>query len=256
MNDPSKEAPVLRARNIAKSYESGEGTIQVLEDLELNIYDEDYITIMGPSGVGKTTLLNILCLLDVPSEGEIYYDDRDVTGMRDGRRSEIRNRHFGFIYQFYHLIPELTALENVLLPGMIGSSTTRWFLGGDRRLRTERARHLLDRVGLSERESHTPSQLSGGERQRVAIARALLMQPTVLFCDEPTGNLDRETGAKIINLLENVRVDEQTALLIATHDRTLGDRGERKFEMQDGDLLSVSETSPGGEAKGESEPTR
>lgn len=227
-------SPILQANNLVKEFQTGGKTIRVLDEINITIHADDYISIQGPSGVGKTTLLHILGLIDTPTDGELLVDGSDVVPLADRKRSEIRNQKFGFVFQFYHLIAELTALENVLMPTMISDSPLNWF--GSRKDHQERGRQLLNQVGLSSREDHHPNQLSGGERQRVAIARALIMEPDILFCDEPTGNLDQETGKQVYNLLEKLRADHQTALVLATHDDDLSSRASKRMSIQTGHL--------------------
>jgi lipoprotein-releasing system ATP-binding protein len=235
MNKSSAETPaILQANNLVKEFQTGGKTIRVLDQINFTIHANDYISIQGPSGVGKTTLLHILGLIDTPTDGELLVDGTDVVPLADRKRSEIRNQKFGFVFQFYHLIAELTALENVLMPTMISESPLSWF--GSRNDHQERGRKLLDQVGLSSREHHHPNQLSGGERQRVAIARALIMEPDVLFCDEPTGNLDQETGKQVYDLLEQLRADHQTALVLATHDDNLSNRASKRMSIETGHL--------------------
>lgn len=230
----STSAPILRTKDLVKEFHTGGQTIRVLDQIDLSIDPHDYLSIRGPSGVGKTTLLHILGLIDNPSGGELFVEERNVLPLSDGERSEIRNQKFGFVFQFYHLISELTALENVLIPTMISDGPFKWI--GARSDYRERGRELLQQVGLERRENHHPEQLSGGERQRVAIARALIMEPEVLYCDEPTGNLDRTTGQKVYDLLEKLRSEHQTALILATHDQQLSQRAEEEWIMEDGRL--------------------
>ncbi len=236
MNEPSDRTkpPILSANDLVKEFVTGGKTIRVLDQVDFTVRPNDYISIQGPSGVGKTTLLHILSLIDTPTKGELLVDGQDVVPLADRKRSEIRNQKFGFVFQFYHLIAELTALENVLMPTMISDSPLRWF--GSRSDHRERGRHLLNQVGLSKRVDHHPNQLSGGERQRVAIARALIMDPDLLFCDEPTGNLDQETGKEVYDLLEKLRADHQTALVLATHDDDLSRRASQRMTIETGHL--------------------
>jgi len=238
MSEDTNGAPLVSVENLVKEYPSGQSMIRVLDGITLDVSPSNYLSIIGPSGVGKTTLLNVIGLLDPPTSGTIRVGDREATRLSDAERSRIRNQTFGFVYQFYHLIPELSALENVLLPGMISSGPISWL--GDRREFQDRAQEMLDEVGLADRASHRPGELSGGERQRVAIARALLLQPAVLLCDEPTGNLDRETGQRIQDLIERLRAEHETALVVATHDEDLADRAERKMQISSGKLAPVS----------------
>jgi lipoprotein-releasing system ATP-binding protein len=198
--------------------------------------------ICGPSGVGKSTLLHMLGLLDPPTEGDVYYLGENVTSASPGRKAYIRNRDFGFVFQFYHLLPDLNVVENALLPLMIRESTFSWY-PAKRRYR-EKVEGILANMGLGERLKHRPTQLSGGERQRVAIARALVNDPQVLFCDEPTGNLDTKTAGEILEVLWKVREDFDQTLVIVTHNASLAAKGTRIMNMIDGKLYRPEERAP------------
>jgi len=227
----------LAARGVDRTYHMAAETIPVLQGLEIELRRGETVAVVGTSGSGKTTMIQVLGLLDAADAGSIAVDGRDVTGLRGSERNVVRNRSFGFVFQFYHLVNELTALENVVLPGMIG---LRWSSGDVRREVRERARDLLDRVGLASRERHRPSQLSGGERQRVAIARALLNRPAVLFCDEPTGNLDPRTSAGVQEVLFSLGA-EARAMLLVTHDERFARRCSRVLRLKDGTLVASQE---------------
>jgi len=216
--------------------------IPVLKGVDLDVYDGETLAIVGPSGAGKSTLLHLIGALDRPNGGEILYRDIVVNTLKSSRVAAWRNREVGYIFQFYHLFPDLTALENVLIPGMIRYGTSA-YLGQRAELR-ERARELLERVGLGERVNHRPSQLSGGEQQRVAIARALLLRPKLLLCDEPTGNLDRRTGEAILDVLFSLKESEGQTYVIVTHDDRLAARADRVVTMVDG-IFEETPPDPG-----------
>ncbi len=226
--------PLLLARNLEKSYRMGSQVIRVLRGLDFSLRAGEVVAVTGASGVGKSTLLHILGLLDTPDAGEVFFQGEEMFALPPRLRAARRNRVLGFVFQFYHLIPELTALENVLLPSMIAEGRRRWRRG--RRAHRERARRLLAEVGLSERLRHRPAQLSGGERQRVAIARALMNEPAILLCDEPTGNLDPETSEGVTEVLWAVNRAREQAILLATHDPALAARADRVLVMDRGRL--------------------
>lgn len=237
----STRAPViLRAQNIHRSFQMGDTKITILKGLDLALRQGEFIAIEGRSGSGKSTLLHILGALDECDQGSIEFDSQDELAHQDftklsgAERSRLRNKYFGFIFQFYHLLPELNVLENTLLAPMIENS---WI--GYRARKKElqsRAASLLETLGLGHRLKHRPSQLSGGERQRVAIARALMNNPRVLFADEPTGNLDVETGRQIMNLLEKLHRDSGQTIVMVTHDRALAREADRVLVLKDGKL--------------------
>ena len=226
-------APVsLSARGLTKSYRVGEEDLHVLRGVDLDVREGEILAVLGQSGSGKSTLLHVLGWIDRADQGSILYEGRDRASLSATERAALRNRVMGFVFQLYHLLPELTALENVLLPSMILHHGSAW--RREKAAATERARGLLDRVGLSARSAHKPSQLSGGERQRVAIARALQNEPRFLFCDEPTGNLDGRTAADVRRLLWDLnRVDRQT-MVIVTHDPGLAGEAHRAVHLVDG----------------------
>jgi putative ABC transport system ATP-binding protein len=220
---------VIRLEGVAKEYYMGDVVVQALEGIDLEIQRGEFVSIMGPSGSGKSTLLNILGVLDQPSRGAYYLEGVDITQLRDGELAQIRNRHFGFIFQSYNLFPELTALENVMVPLM--------YAGRPRRERRERAEALLAQVGMAHRLKHLPTQLSGGEQQRVAIARALANNPTLLLADEPTGNLATDQGAEIMTLLQELN-QQGTTVVIVTHDPAVSAYGRRLLRLRDGKIVS------------------
>lgn len=222
---------LLEARDLCKVYIEGNVRTRVLEGLDISIPERSFTAIVGESGVGKSTLLHLLGLIDTPTGGCIHYAGGDTAGLKHRRRAEIRNRHFGFVFQAYHLVNELMALENVLLPAML-VAPWQWFRV--RRERIERARRLLERVGLAERQRHRPLALSGGERQRVAIARALMNQPAVLFCDEPTGNLDEKTSQNVFELIYDLHQQEQLTLVLVTHEARYAERADLLYRISGG----------------------
>ncbi|MBX3471528.1 MAG: ABC transporter ATP-binding protein [Planctomycetes bacterium] len=215
--------------------------LPVLKDVELDVRDGEILAIIGPSGAGKSTLLHLIGALDRPNHGTILYRGEDVTLMSPGRLAQWRNERVGFVFQFYHLFPDLTAEENVLVPAMVAYSVSAY--AAKRADLRARAQHLLDRVGLGDRRHHHPNQLSGGEQQRVAIARALLLKPALLLCDEPTGNLDRKTGEQILDLLWELKESDQQTYIVVTHDDRLAARADRVVRMEDGRVVG-EETAP------------
>jgi len=229
--------PILRAAGVRKSFRMGDSTVQVLAHVDLSVRPGEFIAIEGRSGSGKSTLLHLLGALDTPDAGSIEYDGKDIARHSAAARSRLRNRQFGFVFQFYHLLPELSVLENTLLGPMIEHSWLSF-----RAKRPELRRHateLLARMGLEHRLKHRPNQLSGGERQRVAIARALINNPRVLFTDEPTGNLDAETGRQIMGALETLHREKGQTIIMVTHDRTLARQADRVLVLHEGRLRAV-----------------
>jgi lipoprotein-releasing system ATP-binding protein len=222
----------LEVRDLVKDYPSGETTLRVLKGITLSIEPGRITAIVGPSGAGKSTLLHLMGFLDRPTSGDVVYRGTSLAGVSAGEQARIRNARFGFVFQMYHLLPELTAFENTLLPLMIRHSTGAWFAG--RAGHHERARALLDRLGLGERLHHRPSQLSGGERQRVAIARALVGDPEVVFCDEPTGNLDAATSKGIQQLIVELSKETGKTFIVVTHDPSVAALAQRQLRLVDG----------------------
>ena len=216
----------LRARALHQTYDLGATRLKVLQGVDLDVMRGEVLFLRGPSGAGKSTLLYILAGLEHPREGTVEFEGERLFAMKGDRQALLRNRRMGFVFQSYFLLPELTALENVLLPAMLGG-----------RKREEHARSLLDRVGLSGRLDHLPSQLSGGEQQRVAIARALINDPSILFADEPTGNLDAATGAGIIELLLGLARQDGRTFIAVTHDPALASLGDRQLYLEAGHLV-------------------
>jgi lipoprotein-releasing system ATP-binding protein len=229
---------LLQARGIRKSFAIGSRRLEILHGVNLSLDAGERLCLMGSSGAGKSTLMHILGLLEQPSEGEVFLEGRSVWELPLGERARLRNRDLAFVFQFYHLLPELDAVENVLVPAMI---THGYFAYRARRgeLR-ERAETLLADCGLKERLRHRPSQLSGGEQQRVAIARALFQEPKVILADEPTGNLDSATGERVLDLLFDLQGRHELSLLIVTHDERVASRCERVIYMDSGQILEDS----------------
>ena len=220
--------PLLSARGLSKKYTMGRRTLEVLRGVDLDVARGEFLALRGASGAGKSTLLHLIGGLDSPNAGEIFFDGQNLARFSEGELTHFRNRRVGFVFQAYHLLPELTALENVCLPARvarISASTAE-----------KRGRELLARAGLGERTDHKPFELSGGEQQRVAIARALVNEPELLLADEPTGNLDSRTGGEIIELLKNLHIEKHMTLAIATHDEKVAAHAERTVQLVDGQI--------------------
>jgi ABC-type lipoprotein export system ATPase subunit len=223
----------IEVRDLQKTYRLGRVDLPVLRGVGFSVEPGQFVSITGSSGSGKSTLLHLVGLLDRLDAGTIRLAGEDVSGLRGRRRNRLRCRRIGFVFQFYHLLPELTVLENALLPAMVDTPLCRWLVSG-RTLR-RRAQELLERLGLGERLRHRPGELSGGERQRVAIARALVNQPDLLLADEPTGNLDSRTGRRIMEVLRDFHRQGQTILMV-THDAQLAAASQRVLHLADGRL--------------------
>lgn len=220
---------MIALRGIARTFQVGGRPVRALHDIDLEIAAGDYVSIMGPSGSGKSTLLNLIGCLDRPSAGSYVLDGRETAGLSELELARVRRHKIGFVFQFFHLVPRLTAAQNVELPLM--------FAGVEARERRRRAEAALAAVGLTARGHHRPDQLSGGERQRVAIARATIMEPAILLADEPTGNVDTTVGQEIIELLERMN-DGGLTLLIVTHDPAVGGRARRRVRLRDGGVIA------------------
>lgn len=223
---------IINGCAVSKSYHDGNTSVDVLNQANLKIMRGSSTAIVGPSGSGKSTLLHLLGGLDKPNQGQILVKGIDWQSLSEKQRCQMRNKTLGFIYQFHHLLPEFTALENVAMSLLIGGTSVAEA--------QEKAHAILKEVGLGHREQHKPSQLSGGERQRVAIARALVNEPECVLADEPTGNLDQATATKVFDLMLELNAKLQTALVIVTHDKQLADRMERVLRLQEGQLYALS----------------
>jgi ABC-type lipoprotein export system ATPase subunit len=224
--------PLLSARALAKSYTMGRRILEVLRGVSLDVARGEFLALRGASGAGKSTLLHLIGGLDSPNAGEIHFAGQNIAAFSERELTHFRNRRVGFVFQAYHLLPELDALENVCLPARVARVPAA--------RATARGRELLARVGLSDRLEHKPFELSGGEQQRVAIARALINEPELVLADEPTGNLDSHTGAEIIDLLKKLHAEKQTTLVIATHDANVAAHAQRVFELTDGCIVEGS----------------
>ena len=218
---------VLDAKNIQKSFTDGKSTVDVIKGLSLQVNAGEFVSIVGSSGSGKSTLLHVLGGLERPTSGIVNLNGKRFDNLGEAERGFLRNEHLGFVYQFHHLLPEFSALENISMPLMLRK-------GAEFKQVKQRAEYLLERVGLSHRMTHKPGELSGGERQRVALARALVTQPKLMMADEPTGNLDRKTASSIFELLTDLRQEFNMAMLIVTHDEQLAKEADRILHMQDG----------------------
>ncbi|MCM8794963.1 MAG: ABC transporter ATP-binding protein [Candidatus Omnitrophica bacterium] len=221
---------LLEASGLKKTYRQGPKPVEVIKGIDFSVGAGEFVVIVGPSGAGKSTLLSLLGGLDKPVSGSVRFQGKDLYRLPERSLAAVRSRSFGFVFQFYHLVPEMTALENVTLPG--------WIAAGGRlnRAAAASARELLEQVGLKDRLLHRPSELSGGEQQRVAIARALVNDPEIVFCDEPTGNLDSQTGAGILELLERFHQQKKTAFVVVTHEQTVARMAQRVLTLKDGRL--------------------
>jgi lipoprotein-releasing system ATP-binding protein len=222
---------MLETKELCKQYKIGSNTLEVLKGINLKVNKGEVLGIVGPSGAGKSTLLHLLGGLDEPTKGTVSLEGEDISKFGDKQRAQVRNIRFGFVFQFYHLLAEFTALENVMMPAILRNKENI------RNIR-EKASDILRKCGLFERLSHRPSELSGGEQQRVAIARALINMPQIVFCDEPTGNLDSETGMQIKNLLWQLNKEYGTTLIIVTHAKELVKDATRIIHLQDGRIIN------------------
>jgi putative ABC transport system ATP-binding protein len=223
------EAHVIKCVGLKKDYVLGAETVHALRGVDFSMGHNEFVAIMGPSGSGKSTFMNMIGCLDTPTSGEYWLDGQPVAGKSDDELARIRNREIGFVFQTFNLLPRASALHNVELPLI--------YAGVKSRVRKERAAHMLERVGLGERMSHRPSELSGGQRQRVAIARALVNEPSILLADEPTGNLDSQTGTDIMNLFEELYSQGQTIVLV-THEHDIAEHARRTITLRDGVISS------------------
>ena len=223
--------PVLEARNVRRQFQQGPVTLEVLQAVNVLIVAGERLSIVGASGSGKTTLLQILGGLDKPSDGQVFVDGKDIHSLGERERGDLRNHALGFVYQFHHLLPEFSALENVAMPLLVRRMNT-----GEAK---DRAQEILKRVGLAERLTHRPHQLSGGERQRAAVARALVTQPKLVLADEPTGNLDGKNAEAVFELMLELNRERRTSLVVVTHDMRIAARMDRALELENGTLREV-----------------
>lgn len=221
---------MLRVSSICKNYRDTTSNLEVLKNINFTVAEGEFLAIQGPSGAGKSTLLHIVGGLDDPTSGKVYFEGASIYGLDENERADFRNRKVGFVFQFFHLLPELNALENVLLPGILKS----W---RERKKSRNAAAALLERLGLAQRLKHRPPALSGGEQQRVAIARALINKPPLLLCDEPTGNLDSENGKNILRLLIDLNRNEKITIVMVTHDKEIANGAGRIIHLKDGVIL-------------------
>ena len=233
--------PQIAAISVEKAYRKGDHLVPVLHGVDVSVRKGEFLSIIGQSGSGKSTLLHLLGLLDAPDIGEVQLDGQRIDDLPSRTRDELRNRVFGFVFQFYHLLPELSLMENVLSPLMIRHSI--WGYWKRRREYQDRAREMIDRVGLGHRLTHKPSELSGGEMQRAAIARSLVAHPQILLADEPTGNLDARTGREIIDLLCKLNEQEQLTIIMVTHDQAIAAQAHRTVKLCEGRIVPMSDAA-------------
>ncbi len=233
--------PQIAAFSVEKAYRKGEHLVPVLHGVDISIRKGEFLSIVGKSGSGKSTLLHLLGLLDSPDVGEVQLEGQRIDDLPARTRDELRNRVFGFVFQFYHLLPELSLMENVLSPLMIRHSI--WGYWKRRKEYQERAREMIDRVGLGHRLTHRPSELSGGEMQRAAIARSLVAHPEILLADEPTGNLDARTGREIIDLLAKLNEEERLTIVMVTHDEAIAAEAHRTVKLCEGRIVPLSDAA-------------
>lgn len=230
MNDNKKEI-IIDCQQLGKTYDDGANRVQVLKSLDLTVHKGEQLAIIGQSGSGKSTLLHLMGALDEPSSGTVLIHGTDIHQLNARKQGEFRNRHLGFVYQFHHLLPEFTAVENVAMPLLIrGEKSSQ---------ATKKALELIGKVGLADRSSHKPGELSGGERQRISLARALVTEPSCVLADEPTGNLDYQTAEDTYSLMLELNKSLDTSFVIVTHDRKLAMRMDRTLKLQDGQLTQV-----------------
>lgn len=223
--------PILRVSGLKKTYSKNGVEINVIKGIDIDIYEGDLITIMGPSGAGKSTFLHILGTLNKPSEGDIFFRDRNVKGFSEDEESRFRNEKVGFVFQFYHLLQDFNVIENIMMPLLIRRLSKAEAIS--------KAEAFLEIMGLTHRRDHKPGELSGGEQQRVAIARALVNEPEIILADEPTGNLDRKTGKEVLDYLLSINERLSSTLILVTHDPEIGSIGKRKLKMVDGELSAI-----------------
>ncbi len=233
--------PHVAALAVQKAYRKGEHSVPVLHGVDISVRKGEFLSIIGQSGSGKSTLMHLIGLLDTPDVGEVQLEGQRIDDLPVRTRDELRNRVFGFVFQFYHLLPELSLMENVLTPLMIRHSI--WNYWTRRREFQDRAKAMIDRVGLGHRLTHKPSELSGGEMQRAAIARALVAQPEILLADEPTGNLDAKTGREIIDLMARLNEREQLTIIMVTHDKSIAAEAHRTVRLCEGRIETLTDAA-------------
>lgn len=221
---------ILKIKNLNKYYKETNEKLHIIRDLNLNVIEGEFISVLGKSGSGKTTLLNLIGLLDKIDSGEIWISNKNITTLSESEKNLLKNKTLGFVFQFHYLLPEFTALENVVLPALINNFKTRDEI-------FQKAKELLNLVGLGERVNHKPTQLSGGEKQRVAIARALINSPKILLADEPTGNLDEETSEVIFKILKNINKKYKQTIIVVTHSKELASLSDRELYLKKGVLI-------------------
>jgi len=217
--------PMISVKNLQRHYWMGDTLVKALQSVSLDIYKNEYVALMGPSGSGKSTLMNLLGCLDTPTDGQYFLDGIEVSTMNDSKLAEVRNKYIGFVFQTFNLLPRLSAMDNVALPLV--------YAGWNRAKRIEKAKHVLEMVGLQERMDHKPNELSGGQRQRVAIARALVNDPAIILADEPTGNLDTKTSIEIMDIFEDLHSKGNTIILV-THEPDIAEHAHRLIRLKDG----------------------
>ncbi|MFO7976379.1 MAG: ABC transporter ATP-binding protein [Candidatus Hydrogenedentota bacterium] len=226
MTSKAQNGAIFRVENLKKDYPMGQMTVHALRDVALDVFPGEFLVILGPSGSGKSTLLNIIGGIDSPTDGRVFFKDEELTGYSEAQLTKYRRRHIGFVFQFYNLMPNLTAQENVEMATEISPNPMN-------------SREALRLVGLEERSDHFPSQLSGGEQQRVAIARAVAKQPEILLCDEPTGALDFETGKVVLEMLQHINDETDTTVIVITHNAAIGKMAHRVIRMMDGHVREI-----------------
>lgn len=229
------EKMILHAYDIRKTYRSGGDTLLILEDVALKLYPGDFVSLMGASGSGKSTFLNILGTMDSPDRGHVLIHGTDMVSLKESQLAEVRRKHIGFVFQFHYLLPEFSIQENVAMPLMIA--------GIPRSQALKSALELMDYLGIADRRDHFPAEISGGEKQRAAICRALIARPDIIFADEPTGNLDRETGSQVLHLFQKINRDLNQCFFLVTHDESIGTVASRQYLLKDATLIEKGEHS-------------